>query len=428
MNGNEPVRPTPDLVRGLLQPRLSRRSALQVGGLGALASALAACGVSGGGGNNAAPTNASQSKSASKAAQGFWDQQKKTGHLDFANWPLYIDVNPKNKNDHPSIDLFEKQTGIHVNYQEVIQENDSFFGKIQPELSAGQSTGYDLMVITNGIYLDKLKALGYLIALDQKRMTNFYKYASPLVKNPSYDPGNRFTMAWQSGITGIGYDPKRIGHEITSWADLQDPKLKGKIGMFGDTEDMPNSALLAVGVKPETSTVADWKKAVAWLKKQQPLVRKYYDQNYIDPLSKGDIWASMAWSGDIYQANASGANLKFIVPKEGGVLWTDNMCIPKYAKHPLDALTFMDFVYQPKIAAMLAEYINYITPVSAAQQAIKQDAQKAKGSDKADLERLSSSPLIFPSRSDFGRLHRYRVLTAAEESEWNGLFEPIYQS
>jgi spermidine/putrescine transport system substrate-binding protein len=427
MTVDEPDLPTPDLLRGLLQPRLSRRSVLQAGGLGALASALAACGVSTSG-KNAAPTNSSQSASASKAAQGFWQQQKKTGQLDFANWPLYIDVNPKNKNDHPSIDLFTKQTSIHVKYDEVVNANDSFFGKIQPELSAGQGTGYDLMVVTNGIYLDKLKALGYLIPLDQKLMTNFYRYASPLVKNPSYDRGNRYTMAWQSGITGIGYDPKKVGHEITSWADLQDPKLKGKIGMFGDTEDMPNSALLAVGVKPETSTQADWKKAVAWLKKQQPLVRKYYDQNYIDPLSKGDIWASMAWSGDIYQANASGANLKFVVPKEGGVLWTDNMCIPKGAKHPLDAMTYMDFVYQPKIAAMLAEYINYITPVSAAQQAIKQDAQKAKGSNKADLERLATSQLIFPSRSDFGRLHRYRVLTTSELSVWNSLFEPIYQS
>jgi spermidine/putrescine transport system substrate-binding protein len=235
-------------------------------------------------------------------------------------------------------------------------------------------------------------------------------------------------MAWQSGMTGIGYDPRRTGRPITSWADLMDPKFKGKIGMFGDTQDMPNSALLAVGVKPETSTQADWKKAVAWLKKQQPLVRKYYQQDYIDPLSKGDIWVSMAWSGDIFQANASGANLKFVVPKEGGVLWTDNMCIPKGAQHPVDAMTYMDFVYQPKIAAMLAEYINYITPVSAAQQVIKQDAQQAKGSDKATLEQLANSPLIFPNKADFGRLHRYRVLTPAEQSVWNSLFEPIYQS
>jgi spermidine/putrescine transport system substrate-binding protein len=259
-------------------------------------------------------------------------------------------------------------------------------------------------------------------------MTNFYQNASPLVKNPSYDRGNIYSMAWQSGMTGIGYDPKRTGRAITSWADLTDPAFKGKVGMFGDTQDLPNSALLAVGVKPEDSTEDDWKKARDWLKKQRPLVRKYYEQDYIDPLSKGDIWASMAWSGDIFQANASGASLKFVVPKEGAVLWTDNMCIPQHAAHPVDAMTYMDFVYKPEIAAMLAEYINYITPVPGARQIMRQDAAKATGDDKASLTELVTSPLIFPSPSDFSRLHRYRVLTAEEEKSWNSLFEPIYQS
>jgi spermidine/putrescine transport system substrate-binding protein len=411
-----------DILRGLTSPRLSRRSVLQLGGASALATALAACGVSSKKGATATGT------SASAQAKQFWADKKQTGTLDFANWPLYIDVSPKNKNDHPSIDEFTKQTGIKVKYSEVIQENASFFGKIQPELAAGQSTGYDLMVITNGTYLDKLRELGYLIALDQARMTNFYKYASPLVKNPSYDRGNVYSMAWQSGMTGIGYDPKRTGRPITSWADLMDPAFKGKVGMFGDTQDLPNSALTAIGVNPETSTEADWKKAADWLKKQRPQVRKYYEQDYIDPLSKGDIWVSMAWSGDIFQANASGASLKFVVPKEGAVLWTDNMCIPQHAAHPVDAMTYMDFVYKPEIAAMLAEYINYITPVPAARAVMRQDAAKATGDDKASLDELVSSPLIFPSPSDFSRLHRYRVLTAEEEKTWNSLFEPIYQS
>lgn len=411
-----------DVLRGLLSPRVSRRSVLQFGGASALAMALAACGVSSKKGSTATGT------SASAQAKQFWADKTQLGKLNFANWPLYIDANPKNKNDRPSLDLFTQQTGIKVTYSEVIQENASFFGKIQPELAAGQGTGYDLMVITNGTYLDKLRELGYLIALDQSRMTNFYKYASPLVKNPSYDKGNVYTMAWQSGMTGIGYDPKRTGREITSWADLMDPAFKGKVGMFGDTQDLPNSALVAIGVNPEVSTEADWKKAADWLKRQRPQVRKYYEQDYIDPLSKGDIWVSMAWSGDIFQANASGAQLKFVVPKEGAVLWTDNMCIPQHAEHPVDAMTYMDFVYTPQIAAMLAESINYITPVPGAQAVIQQDAAKATGDDKAALSQLATSPLIFPSPSDFSRLHRYRVLTAEEETTWNALFEPIYQS
>jgi spermidine/putrescine transport system substrate-binding protein len=411
-----------DLVRGVTQARLSRRGFLHVGGLSALTAGLAACGVSG------AKKNQPTGSAATKAAVSFWDKQRKTGQLNFANWPLYIDVSEKNKNDHPSIDLFTKQTGVKVKYNEVIQDVGSYFGKIQPELAAGQGTGYDLMVITNGVYLDKLIALGYLISLDQSQMKNFHANASDLVKNPSYDKGNRYTMAWQSGMTGIGYDPRRVGHKITSWQDLQDPKLRGKLGMFGDNQDLPGCALLAVGVAPENSTEADWKKAATWLKKQQPLVRKYYDQSYIDALSKGDLFASMAWSGDIYQANASGAHLEFVVPDEGALIWTDNMCIPKYAQHPLDAMIYMDYVYQPKIAAMLAEEINYITPVPGAQQFIKQDAATLSGSDKADMLTLADSPLIFPKQSDFAKLHRYRVLTTAEEQTWNNIFEPIYQS
>lgn len=412
--------PTPDLLRGLTQPRLSRRGFLQAGGLAALAAGLAACGVSGA---KKGPSGAA----ATRAAKSFWDKQHKAGTLDFANWPLYIDVGKGG--DHPSLDLFTQQTGIKVTYREVIQDDDSFFGKIQPVLQAGQGTGYDLMVITNGIYLDKLKELNYLVPLDQSRMKNFYANASSLVKDPSYDPGNTYTMAWQSGMTGIGYNPKLVGHKITSWQDLQDPKLKGKIGMFGDNQDLPNCALLAVGVNPEKSTEADWHKAADWLKRQQPLVRKYYDQGYIDALSRGDIWAGTAWSGDIFQANASGASgLEFVIPDEGAVIWTDNMCIPMHAAHPLDAMIYMDFVYQPKIAAMLAEYINYITPVPAAQPVIEQDAANASGKDKASLDYLAHSPLIFPKQSDFSKLHRYRVLTASEEKTWDDIFQPIYQS
>jgi spermidine/putrescine transport system substrate-binding protein len=415
----------PDLLRGLTQPRFSRRRFLQFGGLGAAGLALSACSIPG----------AQQSKLGLQAARQqiteFWAGQKVTGSFDFANWPLYIDVDAKNQNDHPSLDLFTKETGIKVaKYDEVIQDVDSYFGKIQPLLASGQGTGYDLMVMTNSTFLTKLIDLDYLIPLDQTRMTNFYVNASDLVKDPAYDRGNVYTMAWQSGITGVGFNPKYVNKNLTSWQDLQDPAFKGKIGMFGDTTDLPNCALCAIGVNPENSTEDDWHKAAEWLKKQRPLVRKYYQQDYIASLSKGDLWASMAWSGDIFLANSSGANLKFAVPTEGAPIWTDNMCIPAHAKHPLDAMTYMDFVYKPEVAAMIAEYVNYITPVPAAQQVIQADAKAATNADdKAALEAVATSPLVFPEPSEFGRLYRYRVLrTQAEEDTWNNLFEPIFQS
>jgi spermidine/putrescine transport system substrate-binding protein len=412
----------PDLIRGLTSPRMSRRRMLQLGGLAALALPLAACGI---------PAGSSSKLGLSAAREEitkFWAAQKKTGQLNFANWPLYIDVGNK-ASDHPSLDQFTQQTGIKVKYDEVIQDDDQYFGKIQPVLASGQGTGYDLMVITNGTYLDLLIELDYLVPLDQTAMPNFYANASDLVKDPSYDRGNVYTMAWQSGITGIAYDPRLVGKEITSWNDLLDPKLKGKVGMFGDTQDLPNSALCAIGVNPETSTQADWKKAAEWLDKQRPLVRKYYQQDYVNPLTKGDLWASMAWSGDIFQANQNNPHLKFVVPKEGAPIWTDNMCIPAHAAHPRDAMIYMDWVYQPKIAAELADYINYITPVPAVQEIFKKNAATATNKDdKETYSTLATSALIFPPASEFSRLHRYRVLDQAETKVWNALFEPVYQS
>ncbi len=402
---------------------ISRRGALQLGGASSLALALAACGIPG------TKSGGSLSLQDARAAIAkFWaDHPKPTGTLDFENWPLYIDVG-KTNSDHPTLDMFTKATGIKVTYTEGIQQVDTYYGKIEPTLASGQSIGKDIIVITNGLYLDKLIEQDFLTPLDQTAMTNFYDNASDLAKDPSFDRGNVYTMPWQSGITGIGYDPTKVGHKITSWNDLQDPALKGKIGMFGDTEDMPGCALLAIGVAPETSQEADWKKAAEWLKKQQPLVRKYYEQDYVPPLKSGDIWATMAWSGDIFQAQIDNPHLEFVVPKEGAMIWSDNMCIPKYAAHPRDAMTYMDYVYQPRIAALLAEGINYITPVPTAQAYIKKDAAAATGSDKKTLEYLATSPLIFPTKDEFSRLHRYRVLTNAEQTAWNSIFQPIYQS
>ena len=418
----DPTAPGPDLLRGLTQPR-SRRRFLQLAGLGVFATGLAGCSIPGS--KNSGGSLGGQAWRDEIAA--FWSKQKQHNQLNFENWPLYIDVGKGS--DHPSLDLFTKQTGIKVNYKEDIQDDASFYGKIAPVLKSGSNVGFDLMVITNGFELDNLFERDYLVPLDQNRMTNFYANASDLVKDPSYDRGNVYTMAWQSGITGIGYNPKLVGKEITSWSDLLDPALKGKVGMFADNQDLPSCALCAIGVNPETSTPADWKKAADWLNKQRPLVRKYYDQSYIGALKRGDLWATMAWSGDVFASQADNPDLRFVVPKEGAVIWTDNMCIPIRASNPLDAMIYMDYVYQPKIAAMLADYINYITPVSATQQIFQQDAKDATSkSDRAYYQNLSTSPMIFPKPSDFAKLHRYPVMSNALEQTWNSLFEPIYQS
>jgi spermidine/putrescine transport system substrate-binding protein len=409
----------PALLRGMTMPRISRRSALRGAGLLGASAVLAACGVSG------------TSEDKQPQASGFWASQTKAGVLDFANWPLYMDQEKVGgKVIYPSLQDFTKETGIKVNYKEVINANESFLGKISPSLKAGQPTGWDLMVITNGTQLDRLLRQKFLVELDHSKLPNFQKNADPSIKNPSYDPGNKYTIAWQSGLTGLAYNPKLTKRPITSINDLFDPAFKGKITMFGDSEDFPTMMMIGLGIDPVKSTEEDWKRTAEKMKELRPHLRGFIDNaGEADVLSSGNAWISMAYSGDIYILNNSGSpDIKFVVPKEGAALWTDNMMIPKGAKHPLDAITYMDYVYRPDVAAKLAEYIAYITPVPAAKEQLQAKAAKAKGEDKATLDGLISSPLVFPSPSDLAKAKRYRTLSVEEEQVWNRIFQPIIQS
>ena len=409
----------PTFLRGLTQARISRRTALQGAGAASLAAALAACGI-GSKPQVAAHTN------------WIWDKATQANLLNFANWPLYIDVgqDSKGKTTYPSLAKFTKETGIKVVYSEPIQANEDFFTKVAPVLQQGRDIGYDIIVVTNGIQLSEYMQKHWLTELDPSKLPNFTQYAAPRLQNRAFDPGNKFTIPWQSGFTGIGYNPKLTGRAITSFADLFDPAFAGKVGMMSNLEDTPSLAMIGLGIKPETSTPKDWQKAADKLKQQRDagIVRKYYDQSYIKALTAGDTWITMAWSGDIFQANLSAGNqdLKFVIPSEGGVIWTDNMCIPLNAAHPLDAITYMNWVYQPANAATLAEYIDYITPVPSAKQYIEQQASAASdAAAKAALLQTSESPLVFPSDTDLSHSSYYRVLNPAEVLQWNKIFNAV---
>ena len=404
--------------------QVGRRDLLRLAGGGLGLAALSACSVKGVG------TKPLTGLALQRQTNAFWAGKTKTGSVNWAQWPLYIDVG-KGKGDHPSIDQFTAATGIKVNYSEVIQDDDSFFAKVQPSLSAGQYSGYDVAVITNGVDFTKFKELGLFIPLDHHYLPNFEKYAGSTYKTAAYDPGNVYSVPWQSGITGIAYNTSKVSKPLTSFFDLWDPALKGKVGMFGDNEDLPNPCLVAMFGDPAKTGETQWRQAAAKLVEQRTsgIVRKYYEQEYIGALSTGDIWACQAWSGDIFQALESGAkDLAFVIPSEGGVLWTDNMVLLKEVEHAVDAMMLMDWFYQPKIAAEVAEYVNYITPVPAAAAYIKQDAAAATGDDQKALLDIATSPLVFPTKADYSNLYRYRTLTNTELETWNSIFEPVYQS
>jgi spermidine/putrescine transport system substrate-binding protein len=412
---SQPNIPDPALLRGLTQRRFGRRDALRLSGLSALGLTLAACGVKGQGTPSAS--------AAPDAVAKYWTGKAKNGKVDFANWPLYMD--PK----HPELKKFTAETGITVNYQEVIQEMAPWFAKVQPQLKAGQSIGYDLMVITNGIQFKQFKDSGFLAPLDHSKLPNYAANAGPAYKTEAFDPANVYSVPWTSGITGIAYDPAKVKRPITKLADLWDPAFKGKVGMFSDTQELGNFGMMVLGLNPDKSTPDDWQKAADKLKEQKSsgVLRNYYDQSYVDALGKGEVWITQAWSGDIFQKNVSdGTNLKFVIPEEGATIWTDNFTIPITAANPMDAIMLIDFFYRVPIQASLTEYINYVSPVPAAQEQIKQDAAKASGDDKKTLEDVASSPLVFPTEADYAKLHYYRdFASAAEQQEYQKIFEPI---
>ncbi len=405
----------PAFVRGLTEPRLSRRrflhSAAAAGlGLGA-ASVLSACGISG--------TRDTGWHAGFDWSQ-WWKQQQRAGTLDFANWPLYID---QSHGAHPSLDKFTADTGIGVNYRPVIQDNASFFAQISPVLQAEQGIGYDIVVFTNGWELTQMIANRWAIPLDHSRLPNFHRYAGELAKGPVYDPKNTYTVTWQAGLTGIGYDPHATGREITSVHDLFDPAFKGKVGMMSDDTELGSVGLLAAGIDPPTSTPADWRKAADILTKQRDdgIVRQYYDQSYIKALEDGDTWITQAWSGDVFQAQNSGfPHLRFVVPKEGAMLWQDNCMIPLHAGHPVDALEWMNYYYQPQIEGMIEDWVNYICPVPAAQQVIAGPIGDPS---------VANSPLVFPPHSLQKRLRGYYDYKGVNDhEEWTSTFDPVIQS
>jgi len=380
--------------------------------------------------------------------RGWWREQRKAGVLDFANWPYYIDRARVNR--HPSLELFTEETGISVNYYHTIMGNARFLEKhIRPAVQAGLPTGWDLIVITNGPQLSQLINSEWLIPLDHSYLGNFRRYASDLVKDPPWDPGNRYTVAWQSGLTGIAFRPEAvdaIGHEPRSVQDLLNPALRGRVGMLDDLMDLGSVGLLLIGVDPQTSEPSEWRAAAEALTEQRDagLVRGYYDQRYLWKLQRGETWVTQAWSGDIFQANQLGhPELKFVVPEEGAMLWTDNMMIPLRARHPVDAMIYMDFVYRPRVAAMIADWVWYITPVPASRPII---------AHVFGDEDVARSPLVFPRSKDLlgervtvlirepsgsfqeraffvgSRLKRYHVFTdPQEEHEWNRIFGSVIQ-
>jgi spermidine/putrescine transport system substrate-binding protein len=342
---------------------------------------LAACGS---GGKSAATTAASGAK------------QTLPKTITFSNWPLYIDVNEKKKT-HPSLQQFQAKYHVNVRYIEDINDNDTFFGKIEGPLSQGQSIGRDLIVLTDSSGLPaRMIQLGWLEKLDKSAIPNIANL-QPVQQHPNWDPNRDYSLPWQSGMTGIGYDPKKVGGDINSIDELlTNPKLKGKVTMLTEFGDTIGLVMLANGDDPSKVTDASFDRAVKKIKSavDSGQIRQFTGNDYAPLLAKGDVWACAAWSGDMVQLQADHPGLKWVLPKDGGMIWTDNMLIPK-GGNAYAASVVMNWFYTPKIAAEVEDYVNYICPVVGADKVL----------EKTDPA-VAKNPLIFPTKEMLANVHQ----------------------
>jgi spermidine/putrescine transport system substrate-binding protein len=402
--------------------RLSRRSVL--GGAGALgmAAALASCGTS------APKTSSASGADAAAKPSPATDASSTDKVVRWSNFTLYLDKDDTNKS-YPTLKAFETKTGIKASYFEDIDDNESYYGKVQAQLKQGQDIGRDLIVATDWMASRYVKN-GWVQELDAAKIPNAANLLDTL-KNVDYDPGRHYSLTWQSGYTGLGWNTARLKEltgktELKTLDELWDPKLKGRVEVLSEMRDTIGLILLSQGVNPEKSfDQAKFDAAVAVLQKQltSGQIRQVKGNSYKEDLTSGDAVAVLAWSGDIFQLNleakssggSSAEPYGFAIPQSGGMLWSDNLLIPIGSTHKTNAETLMNYYYDPAVAAQVAAYVNYICPVKGAQAEIA----KLPGVSKD----VVSSPYIFPTADQLTTVHGFRSLTTQEEKSYVGAFQ-----
>jgi spermidine/putrescine transport system substrate-binding protein len=333
--------------------------------------------------------------------------------LRFSNWTLYIDIDEKTKG-HPSLEQFKKKYGTTVQYTEDINDNATYFGKIQGPLSRGQSIDRDIIVMTdNSRYPSLLIKKGWVEKLDKSAIPNF-KNLQPTLRHPNWDPNRDYSLPWQSGLTGIAYNDKLTEPVLTVPDLLENPKLKGKITLLEGMGDTMPLIMRANGDDPTKVTDASWDRAIKVVKKavDSGQIRQFTGNDYSGPLAKGDLKAAFAWSGDVVQLQADNKHLHWNLPKEGGGIWTDNMLIPKKG-NVYTASVYMNYYYEPKVAAEVEDYVNYICPVVGARAVLlKKDPSIAKNT------------LIFPTKEMLDNADNFDANALNNEkyiTEWQNL-------
>lgn len=379
--------------------RLSRRGFL-TGSLGvAGAGLLAACGTGGApaaGADGAPGTDLSETEKLVR----------------WANWTLYLDMDDDGVT-YPTLEAYTEQSGIEVEYTEDVDDNDTFYGKVQGQLASGQDIGYDIVTLTDWM-AGRMVRLGYTQELDRSRIPNADNILASLA-DVDFDPGRAHTLTWQSGFGGLAWAKDKVPNGLVGVSDLWAPELAGRVEVLSEMRDTIGLIMFDQGVDP----AGDWgddefDAALAFLKEKidSGHIRQVKGNSYAQDLVSGDAYAVIGWSGDITALNYENDDrFEFVIPEAGGTLWSDNLMVPVGATHKANAEDLMNYYYDPEVAAEVAAWVNYITPVSGAQEAMA----------AIDPE-LAENTMIFPDEATLSKVSVFRTLTPDEETTYNGAF------
>jgi spermidine/putrescine transport system substrate-binding protein len=387
-----------ELVRRARAAQFTRRTLLAGTSAGAVAMLLAAC----------SPAGSSKTLTAAK------DVSSSNKNLTWANWQAYLDQNDNGK--YPSLQAFEKKSGISVKYDVAVDDNNTYYAKVKDQLALGKDIGADTVCLTDWM-VARLIRLDYVQTFGANAIPN-KKNLSPALQNPDFDPGRKKSLPWQSGYAGICWNKKAVPGGLKNVSDLWNPSLKGKVGVLSEMRDTMGLIMLDQDVDISKKFTDDqYNTAIELITKQvsDGQIRNIKGNSYLNDLKSGDTLAAICWSGDITQLNAeAGDNWEFVLPEKGGTLWSDNFVIPMGSSRKANAEKLIDYYYEPEVAAEVAAWVNYITPVVGAKEAaVKIDPK------------LADNQLIFPDADTLAQAHIFRTLTPAEEQKYQTAFQKV---
>lgn len=394
---------TRELVQQARAAAVSRRSVLAgaagAAGLGAL---LAACGTGGAGGG--ATTGAGITPGTDVS-----DTEKL---VRWANWTFYLDYDDDTRS-RPTLEAFTEKTGIEAQYVEDIEDNDTFYGKVQSQLAQGQDIGFDIVTLTDWMAA-RLIRQGYVQELDHGNIPNLDNLVEGL-RNVDFDPGRKKSVTWQSGYALIAWNTELVPEGLEAVSDLWKPEYKGRVEVLSEMRDTIGLIMLEQGVDISGDWGDDEFYAALEVVEEQIAsgqIRQVRGNSYTEDLISGDAIAVMAWSGDIVALNFE-ADDKFAykIVDSGVTLWSDNLMVPIGATHKKNAELLIDHYFEPEVAAEVAAWVNFITPVEGAREAM----------EAIDPE-LMDNELIFPDSDTLAKAHVFRSLSPEEEEKYNGDF------